>query len=191
METATGMGGMTMTRKTIDRIQLGFGMFILLAAFVLLLFGCQSKIQQAQAIEAAPPANLAAEPKRLDRTTGTNVLLERQDAPMSEDVRKRASGPMVFSGSTPATVPASTPANTAWYFDKQFCGLTHPLAWNEFPILAIDCTVNYVAGSATPSDKRFPPAPIMLDSKQIGTVCGFIDKQRKVDHFSCVLIFQQ
>ena len=183
-----------MTRKTADRIQLGFGVFILLAVFVLLLFGCQSKIQQAQALEYAPlnpTPNLAAEPKRLDRTTGTGVLLERQDAPMSDNVRKRASGPMVFSGSMPATVPASTPANTAWYFDKQFCGLTHPLAWNEFPILAIDCTVNYAAGSATPSDKRFPPAPIMLDNKQIGTVCGFIDKQRKVDHFSCVLIFQQ
>ncbi len=183
-----------MKTKTIDQIQIGIGVIILLAVIAALLVGCQPKntiAAEGTALTSASDPDLAAGPKRLDSKTGSGVLLAPQDAPMDEGVRKRASGPIFFSGNIPATAPTSTPTNTAWYFDKQFCGLTHPLAWDTNPILAIDCTVNYVAGSATPSDKRFPPASILLDSKQIGTLCGFIDKQRKVDHFSCDLIFQQ
>lgn len=177
-----------MKPTTIDRIQILIGVLLIATALGVLLFGCQPKTS-AFANEAPPDPNLAAEPLRLDRTS--TALLAPQDAPEDPDTRKRASGPIVFSGTAPATAPKTKPTNTAWYFDKQFCGLTHPLAWNDAPILAIDCTVNYVQGAATPSDKRFPPAPIELRADRIGTLCGFIDKQRKVDHFSCILIFQE
>ena len=95
---------------------------------------------------AARPLRLDRRPQPLFAHRGTHPRLTHEASPVDRLQRHR---------SQPS--PAST-ANTAWYFDKQFCGLTHPLAWNDAPILAID-TVNYVQGAAAAWRQKHRPPP--------------------------------
>lgn len=102
----------------------------------------------------------------------------------------------------PSSAPLSVNSagnSTAWYINGEFCGSTDPLGYKDpatgatSSVWAMDCDVNFLPTptpipNVPPGKRMWPPMPLYLNERPIGTLCSFMQRKQDIDTVACNLI---
>lgn len=99
-------------------------------------------------------------------------------------------GPLSMGGSGPST---------AWYINGELCGNSNPVGYKDpttgktSSVWGMDCDIKFIptptpVAGVPPGKRMWPPLPLYLNDKPIGTLCSFMQRKQDIETVDCALL---